>query len=266
MHRRYLPHEPDHRHHAPGSVRTTADRTREPAPRVDSLEPTTRSALSLQQTAGNAAVALALRGSPIGAGVVQRQPKAPKKQPKFVTDAQSELGRQFPKLKVAIKDYGDLNPVLQGMDFKGWTQSATEIYVRDQSGLADPAVPKTKDWPAMVTAYIIHHEVTHVGQFQTAKGPPKKWQEMLKYELAAYSDDVVWLNGAQGKGLVSDPDLRSQLITGAEGTRDAIKKLLNKQTKLNGKDREDELYNDMVAAKLIPANSPKDPQLLYKQP
>lgn len=118
----------------------------------------------------------------------------------------------------------------------------------------------------MVTAYIIHHEVTHVGQFQTAKGPPTNWQQMLKYELAAYSDDVVWLNGAQGKGLVSDPDLRSQLIAGAKGTREAIKKLLNKKTKLKGKDRDDELYKDMITAKLIPANSPKDPQLLYVQP
>ena len=153
--------------------------------------------LGLQRSAGNAAVVAALKGAPV-AGLlpaVQRQPKAKqaKQTPQFVKDAQAELASLFPKDKlmgkVSIKDYGDLNKVLTtSTTFMAWTQSSTEIFVRDTSGLGDP---DSNDRPKQLLRYILKHEAVHVGQFAKAKGPPATWEQMLRFEQEGYKSTTL---------------------------------------------------------------------------
>jgi hypothetical protein len=224
--------------------------------------------LGLQQTAGNAAVASAL-------GVaIQRQPKkpGPSKQPKWTQGAQARLVALFPKdptiAKVVIKDYTGANKELQSIDYGAWTQSKSEIYLRDPSidrktGQARPAklVP-------MILTYVLRHEAVHIGQFAKDGKPPATWQLMLEYEKDAYDRDKTWLRSSEGQQQVSDQDLNEELEVEADSIVITISNLLDATKKLSGVPREDELYKLLLASKkqLIPSGAKRDPRELYKQP
>ncbi len=252
---------------SPAAARKPPAETVDRAPGVDPLGPTARSVLQLQNTAGNAAVASVLGGRAQGPRVLQRQPKPPKKPPtkppkkkkppKWLTDAKAELSRQFPNspdmANVNFKDYADLNPVLAKYSYLAWTNSGTDIYIRKLD--------------AQMLAYVIQHEARHIVQFNGAKGkPPATWQEMAGYELSAYSDDVKWLASPQAKKLIPSASVRTKLTTSASGAVTGINAVLNKQTTLTGQARQDEIRADMIAADMIPKNSPQDPAGMYKQP
>lgn len=218
--------------------------------------------LSLQLAAGNAAVSTALRPAPS----VQRQPQKP---PKWVSDAQAELGTMFPQDKllgnVVIKDYADLNATLQTAPFAAWTQSKTEIFVRDLSSQADPKNPKTAAWPALTLRYVLRHEAEHVRQFDQRGGPPSTWLAMLELEREAYTNDLAWLGGAEGKRLVPDAKLRENLRKGVQKNLSDIKGLISSTAKLKGQPREAKLRAGMIGKDLIPSGAPADPQALYQQ-
>ena len=252
--------EPDQRA-SPVAARKLPAEAVERASGVDPLGPTARSVLQLQNTAGNAAVASVLGSRAQGVPVLQRQPKPPKKPPtkppkkppKWVTDAKDEMRRQFPNMAVDFKDYADLNPVLAGYSYLAWTNSGTDIYIRKLD--------------AQMLAYVIQHEARHIVQFTGAKGqPPATWEQMAKYELSAYSDDVKWLAGAPAKKLIPSASVRKKLTTSATGAVTGINTVLNKQTTLTGQARDDEIRADMIAADMIPKNSPQNPADMYKQP
>lgn len=236
-------------------------------------DPVVREVRALQSTAGNAAVASVVgdlrRGGTIPTGV-QRQPKGAKAVPPWIKDAKASLGKMFPKDKamanVVIRDYADLNKTLQGIDFAAWTNSGTVIYLRDPSGLADPANPNTANWPAMFTSAVLHHEAAHVRQFARDGGPPKTWQQMLIYERDAYGEDVAWLGGTEAQTLIPDKGLRDQVVEQSAANLKLVTRLLAGTEKLTGKAREKELHRLMVAETLIPASATMNPLDLYKQP
>ena len=245
------------------------DRGRHPLrvdPSRDAASPrsTTDSILTLQGSAGNAAVAAVLGGQT----QVQRQPKQPKKPPKWVTDAQARLVALFPKdptiAKVVIKDYTGANKELQTIDYGAWTQSKSEIYLRDPSIDRGTGQPRPAKLVPMILTYVLRHEAVHVGQFATDGKPPGTWQLMLEYEKDAYKKDFDWLRSSDGQKQVSDQKLNEELEEKADGLVIRIGKLLDETA---GKpDRENELYKGMIAGKLIPAGAKKDPGELYKQP
>lgn len=216
------------------------------------LDAGVRSVLRLQATAGNTAVAGALR--------VQRQPKQP---PAYVTNAQATLKQLFPKEKllqgVVIKDYVALNPALQGASYGAWTQSATQIYVRDPALLAD-----TPQKQAMAMQYALQHEANHVRQFAKAKGPPAKWETMMKYELDAYANDLRWLAGT-GKSIVTDAELHRELVDGATKNLKDLQDLMKGAAKLKGAKREAFFLDGLLDKDLIPPDSTANPLDLYKQ-
>lgn len=223
-----------------------------------------RSLLDLQRTAGNRAVVAALRQL-----VVQRQPKRKQARPKWADEAKKSLEGLFPKdalIKgVAIEDYRRINDKLKDFDYSAWTNSEKVIYVKDTSGLADPDNPATKDWPRQALLMILHHEAQHVRQFHRDGAAPRKWETMLRYEMEAYQNDVDWLNG-DGAKVVTDNDLRKQLIESSSSQLTIVKDLLAESAKVKDKDREAKLRERMIATKMIPPGAPKDPQDLYKQP
>lgn len=259
-------------HHAPTALaRTPSARPVDRSPGVDPLEPTTRSVLALQNTVGNAAVALALRGMADGGLVVQRQPKPPKKQPtkqpKWVTDAQAVFTAEFPALKgVVIKNYADLNKTLQGAHFAAWTQSKTEIYLKDPTkpaGPKQPAPPKAQQ--VMFVRYVLEHEAEHIRQFINPGGPPTTWEQMLKFEKDAYERDRLWLSGA-GANIITDPDVFDSIEEAVDKNLIDIDAVLTDAKGLSGPALEKALHKGMLAKKLIPSGSDLDPLKLYKQP
>ena len=205
--------------------------------------------LDLQASVGNAAVARAI--------TVQRD-----KPPAWIEDAQKELKSLFPKEKlmqgVVVKDYEGLNETLQNMGYGAWTQSKTEIYLRDPMSLQGVDEKNKRS----MTRYILQHEANHIRQFATAKGPPKTWAAMLKYEIQAYTNDKKWL-AANGKAEIPDAKLREMLI---KATEDSLTEALAiKKEAVGKKDAEAFLYNKMKTGKLIPDDAAKDPLELYKQ-
>ncbi len=224
--------------------------------------------LSLQRTAGNAAVSRAIRG-PAGPAatpaVLQRQPKT--KKPKWITDAQAELAKLFPNdplmKNVVIKDYAGLNKTLQTIHYGAWTQSKTEIYLRNPAGTSKKAPPIAQQ--AMFVQYVLHHEAVHIGQFDKAGGPPQTWQQMLEFERDAYSADRVWLAGA-GAQLITDPDVLDLVDESSDKNLIKCQSLLDSTKGLSGKAREAALFKGMIGKDLIPAKSDPDPLKLYRQP
>ncbi len=217
-----------------------------------SVGPVAKRILALQATAGNAAVA----------SVVQRAPK--KKQPAWVGAAQATLGKMFPKDpllgKVVIKNYGDLNATLQKMGFAAWTNSRTEIFIKDPALFAtNPALA------AAVLQYILQHEANHVRQFAKAKGPPKDWETMAAYEIEAYTNDIAWLAGA-GASVVTDPTQNKELLDEAKKNLKDVQDTINGAGTLTGKARNKYFFTEMKNKNLIPANSPAKPGALYKNP
>jgi hypothetical protein len=230
------------------------------AARPEALPPLARAVLDLQATAGNSAVA----------ENVQRQPKTPPAKPAWLQDAQAELGKLFPNDKlmqhVVVKDYGALNAELQTIDYGAWTNSKTEIYVRDPSTLIDQNEPAQQKWPPMLMRYTLRHEAVHIGQFAAAGGPPKTWQAMLEFEQAAYKADVAWLGSTAATTDIPDKQLLALLVAGASKTLASVTAVLNDTKKLKGKKREAEIFKRMKKAELIPKGAKPDPQELYIQP
>lgn len=216
--------------------------------------PVAKGILTLQATAGNAAVA----------SIIQRAPKKKKKQPTWVSGAQSTLGKMFPRdpllSKVVIKNYDDLNATLQTMGFAAWTNSRTEIFIKDPAQFAtNPALA------ASVLQYILQHEANHVRQFAKAKGPPKDWETMATYEIEAYTNDIAWLTGA-GASVVTDPTQHKELLDEARKNLKDVQDTINGAGILTGKARNKYFFAEMKNRNLIPANSPADPRALYKNP
>lgn len=229
--------------------------------------------LDLQRTAGNRAVLAAVDRRPDRPLALQRQPKPGPAPPKWVVDAQQELGTMFPNdplmAKVVVKDYAKLNATLQGAPFSAWTQSRTEIYIKDLSGLADPTQPKTAKWPALVARYVLHHEAEHIRQFAKAgSGPPTTWLAMLTFEDAAYTSDLAWLASAAGKKLIPDATLRQQLLTSARSSRGEVRAAMKKGAATRGSAaaKDKARFDEMKKLNLIPANADPDPTKLYQQP
>ena len=256
------------RHAPPRLDRARNPLRTDPSRDAESPRSTTDSILRLQGSAGNAAVAAVLGDQ----AHVQRQPKQPKKQPQWVTNAEARLKALFPKdptiAKVVIKDYTGANKELQTIDYGAWTQSGSEIYLRDPS--IDRATGKAR--PAklvpMILTYVLRHEAVHVGQFAKDGKPPGTWELMLKYERDAYKKDFDWLRSSDGQKEVSDQALNEKLEEEADSIVITINNLFDKIKDLSGKAREDKLYELLLASpkKLIPDGAKRDPQELYKQP
>jgi hypothetical protein len=212
-----------------------------------------RSVLSLQSIAGNAAVARA----------VQRQPKPPKTPPKWATDAEATLKSMFPKEKliqgVVIKDYADTNATLQGGPYAAWTNSPSEIYLRDPAGLGTTAAEQGQK-----LRYVLQHEANHIRQFQ-GKGPPKLWETMVGYELKAYANDLKWLDG-DGKKVITDHTIHADLVKGVRKNQADLKQILKDVKGKQGKARDEAILDELLDKNLVPPNATANPQDLYKQP
>jgi hypothetical protein len=235
-----------------GDLERISRPTRRAGDALAPVGPVAQRILSLQATAGNAAVA----------SVVQRAPK--KKQPAWVSGAQSTLGKMFPKdpllKKVVIKDYADLNATLLSMGFAAWTNSKTEIFIKDPAQFAtNPALA------AAVLQYILQHEANHVRQFAKAKGPPKLWETMATYEIEAYTNDIAWLAGA-GASVVTDPTQHKEVLDEATKNLKDVQDTIKGAGTLTGKARNKFFFDEIKSRNLIPANSPADPRALYKNP
>jgi hypothetical protein len=234
------------------------------------LEPIARSVLFLQRTAGNSAVATAIEG--LGAidgtpAVVQRQPKTKPPPPQWVTDAQAVFTKEFPNLKgVVIRNFADLNKTLQKSHFAGWTQSKTEIYVKDPTRPPDPKQPPPpKALQAMYVRYVLEHEAEHIRQFTNPGGPPTTWEQMLKFEKAAYERDRLWLSNAGGK-IITDQGVFDDIEEAVDKNLIDINAVLDAADKLSGKAREKALHKGMLSKNLIPPGTDPDPTKLYIQP
>jgi hypothetical protein len=250
--------------------------------------------LSLQATAGNAAVAGLLpqvrRAGPTSAarspvGTLQRdkdKPKvaptkkvpAPPKEPWFVTEARSKLATLFPGDKlidhVKIAGMSSLKAVLSGSDFAAWTQSVTEIYVADPLKSLKKAAKAAKQpeladraHQEMFLTYVVHHEVEHVRQFDKV-GQPKTWLDMIRDERDAYGADVVWLDTTAAKGLIPNDVFRDLLKTSSTISRDACQKKFDEAVKEPKKNGEAVLRKWMIGEELLPANAPAKAPDIYK--
>jgi hypothetical protein len=226
-----------------------------------SVDPVAESVLSLQATAGNAAIAGALLSA---SPSVQRQPKKP---PPHVAAGQAALKQLFPKEKllegVVVKDYAELNVTLQGATSYGaWTQSSTAIYVKDPARMADTPAKQ-----AMALRYVLQHEANHVRQFEKTKGPPKTWEAMINFEIEAYRNDLQWLSGP-GKSIVTDAKLHKKLVDSATKNLGELRGRVNgaKKQKLEGEKREEFFVDGLLDKDLIPPDSTANPLDLYRQP
>ena len=228
-----------------------------------------RSVLYLQRTAGNSAVATAIRGLGGRGGtrpLVQRQPKV-KKQPQWVIDAQVAFDKAFPNMKgVVIKNYADLNKTLQSAHYSGWTQSKSEIYLRDPSKPRDPKEKApSKTVQAMYVRYILQHESVHIEQFIKPGGPPTSWEGMLLFEKEAYAKDRIWLRGA-GEKIITDEPTFDAIEAEADKNQMAIDRVIAAAGTLTGPARDKVIYEQMLKEKLIPPGTDPLPKKLYTQP
>jgi hypothetical protein len=226
--------------------------------------------LDLQRTAGNQAVVARVLGRP--ALIVQRRRKGKQPPPKWVTDAARELQAMFPNdpliSKVVIKDYAKLNRKLRGASFDAWTNSRTEIYLRDLAKYADKRQPKTVNWPLYMMRYVLRHEAQHIREFDKTGGPPRTWEAMLLHEQVTYTDDKAWLGTAGAATLIPDPDLRTMLEQSAEHALAAIHAALQAgiDTRGNAAAKEAARLKSMKQTTMIPAGAGLDPTKLYVQP
>jgi hypothetical protein len=234
-----------------------------------------RSVLGLQRVAGNAAVVAALAGTSVqrAPDPTKDKPKQapkPKAQPQWARDAEAKLKQLFKDdpliAKVVIKDYAGANQELQTVDYGAWTQSQTEIYVRDPSIDKATKQRRPKNIAAMVLTYVLKHEAVHVRQFAGAGGPPATWHKMLEYELAAYASDKAWLATDEGPKVITDQGTLDQFEEAADKYVIKIGALLEEAKTFKATEREAKLHEKMKAANLIPAGASLDPRDLYKQP
>lgn len=263
-----------------------------PIRRRGDVDPVTRSVLNLQRLAGNRAVAAAMGDARTNSGGVrarvaqllmaQRQKgggstakakavKKPPIPPQWLQDAQAIVNDMAKTDKlmghVVLKKYSDVNKTLQKAGFGAWTNSATEIFVRDP--FSPGANRKDKSVLAqaeMIIRFELQHEANHVHQFAQAGGPPTTWQKMLEYEQEAYTNDLTFLQGP-GKSIITDVDLHASITSQITNNLAEVNGLLNGIAKLPKKTNlERHLWAEMKKLKLIPGGSKLDPTALYKQP
>src|SRR5512143_836940 len=119
-----------------------------------------------------------------------------------------------------------------------------------------------KDNKRSIMRFTLQHEANHIRQFATAKGPPSKWADMLRFEIEAYTNDKKWL-AANGKKEIPDKKLRELL---EKGTDENLKNALEMQkAAAQEKDPETFLFTEMKKRDFIPQDAAKDPLELYKQ-
>ena len=111
----------------------------------------------------------------------------------------------FPKdpliQKVNIADFTQLYlPSLATVNFGAWTRSATQIFVLDLDGAADPITGKalTNTEITTINAINARHEANHVRQFAKNGGHPKTYAQMMAFEIEACNDTASWLTSAEG--------------------------------------------------------------------
>jgi hypothetical protein len=114
--------------------------------------------------------------------------------------------------------------------------------------------------------FILRHEGEHISQFARDGGPPKTWQQMLKYEQEAYAKDVKWLDGP-GKSILSNADVMADVKKQVTKNLKDVTDMLDGIAKLAPKTNvEKHLHKEMIRRKLIPSKSGLNPQDLYVQP
>lgn len=245
--------------------------------RADDGPPVATQLLSLQASAGNRAVAAALRSRPSpdpGRPVVaqrEKPQKAPKPPPPWLKDAQgilAEMAKSDPHLgNVTLRNFVDLNAALKSSEYAAWTQSGTEIYLKNPYPKGTSR--RDADTRALIEQYVrfvLRHEGEHVSQFARDGGPPKTWQRMLEYEKEAYAKDVKWLDGP-GKSFLTNADVMNDVKKQVTKNLKDVTDLLDGIAKLPPKtDVEKHLCKEMIRLKLIPSNSGINPQDLYVQP
>jgi hypothetical protein len=168
---------------------------------------------------------------------------------------------------VTIKNFVDLNAALKSSGFAGWTQSGTEIYLKNPYPKgASRGDPDTRDIVEQYVRFVLRHEGEHVGQFARDGGPPKTWQRMLEYEQEAYTKDLKWLDGP-GKSVVTNTDVLKDVKKQVTKNLKDVTGLLDGIAKLPAKSNvEQHLHKEMIRLKLIPSKSGLNPQDLYVQP
>jgi hypothetical protein len=127
-------------------------------------------------------------------------------------------------------------PDLAKMGYGGWTRSATEVFVPDLDGVTDPVTgtPLTPDEIHTIIATNVRHEACHVRQFAANKGPPKSYEQMMKFELAAYNDIVSWLGSTEGKRVASNPTWHGKQRTLFVTLAKALDAEIRRVSKLSG--------------------------------
>lgn len=262
------------------ALRDAAQRDHGEAHGGDDLPPVTASLFSLQRSAGNRAVSAALRSRDAGARrpivaqrdkpTKKRKPQAPKP-PAWLKDAQgilAEMAKSEPHLgNVTLRNFVDLNAALKSSEYAAWTQSGTEIYLKNpypkgtSRGDAD-----TRNMIEQYVRYVLRHEGEHVSQFARDGGPPKSWRQMLEYEQDAYAKDVKWLDGP-GTSILTDADVLKDVKKQVTKNLKDVTDLLDGIARLPPKsDVERHLHKEMVRLKLIPYKAGLNPQDLYVQP
>ncbi|MFC4335853.1 hypothetical protein [Salininema proteolyticum] len=87
-------------------------------------------------------------------------------------------------------------------DYSAWTNSGTDVYVNVRKLVRDvmPAVANGNLLDAIQTlrfigVLVLRHEFKHIEQFnRPGGGPPGTFEQMVAFEIEAYSEDVTWLN------------------------------------------------------------------------
>lgn len=243
------------------------------------VQPATASLLSLQRSAGNQAIATALRMGAAGQRrlvVAQREEPGkktptPKPPPAWLKDAQgilAEMAKTDTHLgNVTLKNFVDLNAALKTSEYAAWTQSGTEIYLKNPypkgASRGDAA---TRTLIEQYVRFVLRHEGEHVSQFARDGGAPKTWQRMLEYEKEAYAKDIKWLDGP-GKSVMTNADVVKDVRKQVTKNLKDVTDLLDGVAKLPPKtDVEQHLHKEMIRLKLIPSKAGINPQDLYVQP
>lgn len=240
--------------------------------RNDRGDPVARSVLDLQRRAGNRAVANAITAQrQKGGGGGKKAVKQPPPPPKWLQDAQAIVNDMAKTDKllghVVLRKYSDLNKTLRSFEYGAWTNSATEIFIKDPFPADVDRTDKTVQAQAeMFVRFELQHEANHVHQFAQAGGPPKTWQRMLEFEREAYTNDLKFLRGP-GKQVISDADVLASIAEQVQTNLKDVNALLDGIAKLKkGQNVERHLWTEMKKRKLIPSGSDLDPTKLYKQP
>lgn len=206
---------------------------------------------------GNRAV---LRNPPVARAPAKKA--RPKPKPTHVVKAESEL-RQLPdtievtvgnrkvtksikvikrKIKVHdMKDYARISPEVVRGGFDAWTSSRVDVWVA-------PTAVRNDHWLRAV----MFHEVLHIVQFRLAKSPPAKYERMVEFECAAYSDSADWLSNA------ANHPAHSSIVSWEKPVRGIAKIFCDKLqavTTKNAKKRDKAFRDFLINNSMLPSHS-----------